>query len=409
MKKYDFSQYSDKIIKPGLERIKLFLRKLGNPQDKFSSILVGGTNGKGSTVSYLYHLLNASGVKVGAYLSPHLIQLRERIKIPERLEEEDIEDVLAELEKKSQKWKVDLSPFELFTAAVFMVFQNLGIDLAILEVGMGGRWDATNVTDPIASLVVSVGMDHTRYLGRNIEAIACEKFLIARPGKPLIVGLLPLPALRVFRDMGTGRGVPIDEYQRGFTVIPETKGFCYVGYRVIPHLLTGMEGRHQWVNAALAIRTLEVLEMPLVRAAQALKETKLPGRFQVEEFKGVTLVLDVAHNPLALETLIGALKERFPKRPLWVVFQLLRDKPYKEMVKLLERNFERFFHVPLDLGGRGLKDKEVVGRGIDGVRKREEWLSLLERAREQGAVLVVTGCFGVVKEVNKWLHGNGSF
>jgi len=409
LKKYDFSQYSDGIIKPGLERIKIFLKKLGNPQNRFFSILVGGTDGKGSTVSYLYHLLNASGVKVGAYLSPHLIHIKERMKIPERVEEEDIEDVLAELERKSRKWKVDLSPFELFTAAVFMVFQNLGIDLAILEVGMGGRWDATNVTDPIASLVVSVGMDHTRYLGRNIEAIACEKFLIARPGKPLIVGLLPLPALRVFRDMGTGRGVPIDEYQRGFTVIPETKGFCYVGYRVIPHLLTGMEGRHQWVNAALAIRTLEVLRMPLVKVAPVLKETRLPGRFQVEEFKGVTLVLDVAHNPLALESLIGALEKRFPKRPLWAVFQLLRDKPYEEMTELLRRKFKRLFHVPLDLGGRGLKDREVIVKGIDNIKEREEWLSLLERARKKGAVLVVTGCFGIVKEVYKWFHGNGSF
>ncbi len=408
MKKYYFSHYSDGIVKPGLGRIKIFLRKLGNPQKRFSSILVGGTNGKGSTVSYLYRLFNASGVRVGAYLSPHLLHIEERVKVPEGVEEKDIEDVFVELERKSQKWNTDLSPFELFTAAVFMVFQNLGIDLAILEVGMGGRWDATNVTDPIASLVVSLGIDHTRYLGRNIEAIAQEKFLIARPERPLVTGVLPLPALRVFREMGKNKRVVLDEYQVDFTFMPERKGFCYIGDKLVPHLLTGMEGRHQWINAALAIRTLEVLGIPSGKVAPVLKETRLPGRFQVEEFEGVTLVLDVAHNPLALETLIMALKNRFPERPLWAVFQFLRDKPHKEMTGLLRREFRGFFHVPLDLEGRGLKDREITEKEIDNIKEKEEWLSLLERAHKKRAVLVVTGCFGVVREVYKWLHGNGS-
>ena len=409
MKKYDFSQYSDGIIKPGLNRIEIFLRKLGNPQKRFSTIIVGGTNGKGSTVSYLYRLLSASGVRVGAYLSPHLLHIKERIKVPERVEDKDIEGVFVELKKKSHRWSIDLSPFELFTAAVFVIFQNMGVDLAILEVGMGGRWDATNVTNPMASLVVSLGIDHTKYLGRTIEAIAHEKFFIARSGKPMIIGLLPLPALRVFRELGTDQGVLFDEYGKDFVIIPEAEGFCYAGNGIIPHLKTGMEGRHQWINATLAIRTLELLGMPLGDVTPILRETQLPGRFQVEEFEGVTLVLDVAHNPLALEALTETLRRRFPEKPIWAVFQFLRDKPHREMLTFLRREFRGLFHAPLDLEGRGLKDGEITGEGINNIKTKRDWLFLLERAQKKGAVIVATGCFGVVREVHKWLHGNGLY
>ncbi len=409
MENLKFNQYSDSVIKPGIERIKFFLAKLGNPQNAFSSILIGGTNGKSSTACYLYELLAASGIETGVFLSPHLLQFQERVKATRGFSLEELKGLMNDLGKCSRRWGIDLSPFELLTASVLELFKYMGIELAVLEVGMGGRWDATNVTDPLVSLVVSVGMDHTLYLGSSIEAIAWEKFHIARPGKSLIIGAFPLPGLSVFRGMSREWGVTLHELQKDFFFLPEEGGgFCYVGRKVLPHLVAGMRGDYQMINVAMALRAMEVLGMALKGVAPVIGRTRLPGRFQVEECYGVTLVFDVAHNPSALSLLIGEVKKCFPKRPLWAVFQLLRDKPYREMISLLRRGFERLIHLPLDLGGRGLGGDEAMVGGIERIQGRKEWTTVVNSARHENAVVVITGCFGVVREVFTWLRGNGS-
>ena len=405
-----FIQYSDRIVKPGLGRIKIFLRKLGDPQKKFATILVGGTNGKGSTVSYLYHMLNALGVRVGGYLSPHLNSLRERVMIPQSCAQEwELESFIEELQSKALRWGIDLSPFELLTAAVFVIFNNCSIDLAVMEVGMGGRWDATNVSDPVASIIVSLGMDHTQYLGHSLSAIALEKLPIARRGRPLVLGNIPLEGLKAIREGNRAIGAVFHEWQKDFFAMGcAGEGFCYVGDGVFSPLRLKLEGQHQWINASIALRTMEVLGFPLTAGVlRALQGTWLPGRMQMEVVKGVPVVFDVAHNPLALKTLLGSLRSRFPERPLWAFFQLLKDKPWQDALKLILGGFERTFFLNLTYEDRGLLYSHLVTYGsVEGfIRGREDWEGLLQEARDEGAVMVFTGSFGAVKEGMLWVAG----
>ncbi len=403
----EIAQYSDTIVKPGLKRIKVFLTKLGNPQKKFATILVGGTNGKGSTVSYLYHMLNAIGIKVGGYLSPHLTSLNERILIPGSSPWE-LKSLMKELESKALHWGMDLSPFELLTSAVFVLFNNYSIDLAIMEVGMGGRWDATNVSHPVASIIVSLGLDHTQYLGHTLSAIALEKLPIGRKGRPLLLGNIPLGGLRAFREGNGALGAVLQEWQRDFFVLEhKEQGFCYVGDQVVSPLVLKLEGRHQWINASLALRTMEVLGFPLTRQAlDALQRVWLPARMQVKEVGGVPVVFDVAHNPLALRVLLESLPLRFPERPLWVFFQLLKDKPWQEALKLLLGGFERAFFVDLPRGGREVPGSWIMAFDqVEFVKGRDEWDLLFQEARDRGAVVVFTGSFGMVREGMRWVDG----
>ena len=405
-----FTQYSDTIIKPGLERIKFFLTKLGNPQNRFTTILVGGTNGKGSTVSFLYSMLRSLGVKVGAYLSPHIHSLEERVLLPEE-EKGELKGLLEEMKAKAQGWGIDLSPFELLTSAIFVLFSNCELDLAVLEVGLGGRWDATNVSNPIASVIVSLGIDHTQYLGSTLASIAREKLLIARKGIPLVLGDIPVEGLRVLKEGGRALGARIHEWQLDFFVLGEgSEGFCYVGEKVIPSLKLKLEGPHQRVNASLALRTMEVLGFSLTPPSlAALQETWLPGRMQVETVDGVPVVFDVAHNPLALKALVDGLGRRFGNRPLWAVFKLLKDKPWGEAIKIILEGFERLFFLETP----SQDDREVPKVQLEGslplksVASKEDWEKVMEEARKEGAVVVFTGSFRAVREGLDWLAGRG--
>ena len=404
-----FAQYSDRIIKPGLERLKSFLNKLGNPQNKFNTVLVGGTNGKGSTVAFLFHMLSALGLKTGGYLSPHLFNLEERVllSVPGAKE---LPRIFEEMEKKSLDWKIELTPFELLTASIFVLFNNCGIDLAILEVGMGGRWDATNVTSPLVSIITSLGLDHTQFLGSTITTIAEEKFPIARQERPLILGNIPLTGLKVLREEGKSLETKTYEWGKDFFAIGRDRDFCYVGDHIVPHIALAMEGSHQWVNASLALKAVELLGLPVNGCVvEGLKRAWLPGRMQVEEVKGVSVVLDVAHNPLALGVLIGGLRKRFGNRPVWVFLRLLKDKPWREFLKVAQKAFEKvyFLEVARD-DDRALSPTSAlveVGMEPRVFSFERQGKRILEKARKEEAVLVFTGSFGAVKEAMSWLNG----
>jgi len=403
-----FIQYSDRIIKPGLERIKFFLAKLGNPQKKFNTILVGGTNGKGSTVSFLFHTLQAQGVKVGAYLSPHLYRLEERILLsaPKSYQ---LTAVVAEMERMATKWNIELSPFELLTSAVFVLFSNCGIELALLEVGMGGRWDATNITSPLVSIITSLGLDHTQYLGPDLASIAMEKFHIARKGRPLILGNIPQKGLKVLRQKGRALGAFIFEWNKDFFSLDRgPKEFCYVGDGVVPEVRLSMEGDHQRINASLALRTLEALKFPINGGVlRGLMKTWLPGRMQIEEVEGVPVILDVAHNLLALQVFISFVRRRFVNRPIWAFLRLLQDKPWMDLLKTALENFEEvyFLEIPDDDGREVSIALVPDGIPVKPLNLRRQGIEILERAKEMKAVLVFTGSFGAVREALNWVNG----
>lgn len=304
-------------IKLGLERILTLCDVLGNPEKKFPSIIVAGTNGKGSTCAFLESILRRNGMKVGLYTSPHLIDVKERIQINRGLiSEDDFTKTCKDLEsviKPNQR----PTYFEFLTGIAFKYFADQKIDIAVLEVGLGGRFDSTNVLTPVVSVITRIGMDHQKYLGDTIEKIAFEKAGIIKKGVPVVT---------------------IDQKQEAMDVIrrvaDENESMLHV---VSPNEIRwplGLLGRHQLENAALAFRAAEIVNPAIANIKEALLDTKWPGRLEVVS-KDPLVVLDGAHNPNGAESLAKFLKENYKDRRKIIMLGIMSDKDIDGIIKPL--------------------------------------------------------------------------
>ncbi len=329
-------------IKLGLDTMRLLLRRLGDPQRRFRAFHIGGTNGKGSTAAMTAAILQHAGLCVGLYTSPHLIDFRERICVNGCLiSEEQVTELLCRLRRASQD---DLHPtfFEMTTAMAFLHFAESGVDTAVLEVGMGGRFDATNVIEqPLACAVTTIGLDHQEYLGRTEEAIACEKGGIIKPAVPIIIGRMGEEAKAVLRRIASDRSALLWELNKDFSIdeIPvgqfEYRGATHVWTR----LTCGLDGRHQWDNAACALALLEAaggMEGRVTEAAihRGLHTVSWEGRLE-RVHESPTVLLDGAHNPHAAHALahyLSEFKARYPNTRIILVWGMMRDKDHREFV-----------------------------------------------------------------------------
>ena len=348
-----------------LEHMRVLLQALGHPEKKFPSVLIAGTNGKGSTAATLASILRASGLKTGLYTSPHLIRINERIRISsEEIEDDDFArlhgevDKLAEslVERSELPWHPSF--FEMMTAIAFTHFARERVDVAVLEVGMGGRLDATNVVDPLVSVITDISLDHQKYLGNTVSEIAREKAGIIRHGGTVVT----LPQQPAANDVignaileldATGISAvayvpPVSPASTQY-VLPSGKTAevrsCYplevMGRQIV--VKTPLVGRHQLRNVALAIAAAEQISkkgLPGITAEsieRGIRETAWPGRFQVLESgdQWPEIVLDVAHNPAGAWALRSALSQRYDDRPLIFVFAAMRDKAISEMAEIL--------------------------------------------------------------------------
>ncbi|MEO8575650.1 MAG: folylpolyglutamate synthase/dihydrofolate synthase family protein [Gemmatimonadales bacterium] len=324
----------------GLERTFAFLELLGNPHEKIKTFHVAGTNGKGSVVATLYALLRSKNLSVGRYMSPHLIDFRERIVIDDAMVDEKY--VVDFLERWSpQAEELGATFFEITTAMAFDFFASRNVDIAVIETGLGGRLDSTNVIKPIVAGITSIAIEHTAYLGKTEGEIAREKAGIFKPGIPSVIG-----------DMSTNARVAIYESaaEHGVAaVVDSTRLFKTTDVRVAAHgtsftirqggesarLTTGLVGAAQASNAAVALAMLRSAGAPwsvsLEEAAQVLPSVLLPGRFQLRG----NYILDVAHNPDGVRSLVATLKQVKPAEPLTVVVGVLKDKDWRQMLSLL--------------------------------------------------------------------------
>lgn len=335
-------------VKLGLDAERALLAALGSPESSFPSILVGGTNGKGSVAGMLDAILGRAGHRVGLYTSPHLIRPNERVRIA-------AEDVsTADLGRHLQATRAAIqdalaagalpahpSFFEVLTAAALRAFREAAVQVAVLEVGLGGRLDATNVVDAVTSVIVTVDLDHTDRLGTSLQQIAREKAGIVRPLRPLVTGVGQPEALAVLREVcDKGRSELIDARTdaelvvRGdgaFTVT--TKHESYDGLRC------NLPGRHQMENARVAILALEALSGELgwsVRpdaVREGLSAVRWPGRLQCVR-SAPPLLLDGAHNPAGARTLSDYLRGQEGPRPV-LVFATLKDKDAASILNIL--------------------------------------------------------------------------
>ena len=425
-----------------LAHMRVLLRAMSHPEQSFPSGLIAGTNGKGSTAATLASILHASGLKTGLYTSPHLIRINERIRINgEAISDEDFAGLHGEVDAVAGQlvehgdlpWHPSF--FEMMTAIAFAYFARAKVDIAVLEVGMGGRLDATNVVEPLISVITDISLDHQKFLGDTVEQIAREKVGIIRRGG--IVVTLPQQAeandvigntildLEAVGVSAVQYVPPVSPGSTDYRVQSAGQNQRHVFGSRYPLQVMGQEilvetqlaGRHQLRNVALAIAATEELAKkglaaPITPASieQGIRETRWPGRFEVVPANGDSpeIVLDVAHNPAGAWALRSALSERYGDRPLVFVFGAMRDKAISEMTEILFPLASRVIATsPQNPRSASAEEIQKAGsrtgaeiEAIAGVG------SALERARAAAgpdAVLVVTGSIYLVGEAMRIL------
>ncbi len=346
-----------------LAHMRVLLGALGEPQAKFKSVLIAGTNGKGSTAATLSSILVAGEHKTALYTSPHLVRVNERIRINGvEISDSDFSRAYDRVERVASslvaEGKLPWHPsfFEMLTAMAFLHFADAEVEVAVLEVGMGGRLDATNVVEPTVAVITDISLDHQKFLGNSIAEIASEKAGIIHPGG-LLVTLPQHPAANdVIGKAAMQRGATaVSAVQYVPPVSPGTEDTPWdqrhAGSRNrYPLNVMGREitvdsplpGRHQLRNIALAIAAAEQLSNSGVTVTpeaieRGIRETRWPGRFQVitGEQGRPEIVLDVAHNPAGAWALRAALSERYPDRRITLLFAVLRDKAVGEIAEIL--------------------------------------------------------------------------
>lgn len=340
-------------IEWGLERTRSMLSALDDPQESFEFYHVGGTNGKGSVCLLTGALLSAAGLRTGLYLSPHMIRFAERVRVPPdrrpappELLEECAERVAPLADRAGA------SRFEAITVLGFLALAEEGVEAACVEVGLGGRLDATNVLAPRAAAVVTVALDHADFLGGTLEEVAREQAGILKPDVPAVAGRCPPEAAAVIADRARNVGAPLHRLGRDarvedVEVSPAPRSgtrFRYVSSRRPEglDLTVPLAGSHQADNAALALLMMEAAgpEIGDDGARRALEQVRHPGRLQLIRREGLWL-LDVAHNPSAVEAVLRSLGEMRVPRPRVGVISVLRDKDWPAMVDRLAEEMDR--------------------------------------------------------------------
>lgn len=321
----------------GLDRIQAACDALGRPQGAYPVVHVAGTNGKGSTSAMLAAALGAAGLRVGLYTSPHLLHFRERIRIDGApISEAALDASMQRLWAAGDfvREPAQLSYFETATALAFDAFAHAGVEIAVVEVGLGGRLDATNVggKDLRAAVISRVAQDHASFLGRDLGAIAREKGAIARAGRPLVLGPQRPEAREALVALARDVGAELVDVETETSLIPTPQGLAYRGPRwELQGIRLGLLGPHQIENAHLALATLERMDVAPEAARQGLAEARWPGRLQVVSEAPLTVV-DGAHNPDAAAALAAAWRELWPDRRPHLVFGALGDKDWPPML-----------------------------------------------------------------------------
>lgn len=393
-------------MKFGLERTRALLGALGAPEARLRAFHVAGTNGKGSVCVTLDRLLQRRGLRVGCYTSPHLVDFRERITVDgAQITENEVVSLLHLAQPAAER--LGATFFELTTAMAFRYFSDRAVDVAVVETGLGGRLDSTNVIDPLAAAVTSVGMDHTEYLGTSLEAIATEKAGIFKPGRPAIIGerspaISAHLAARAVESGASPVTVVRDEWRiSGVSVAPAGTSFTLASPSGRCDLTTPLLGEHQAANLATALAALTAAgpayTLPLEQVTSALAGVAVAGRAH----RVGRWIFDVAHNPAAARALAQLIRAGGLPAPSVAVLAVLADKDWRGVIDELAPVVHSFVmtQAPSAPAGRvwqpAQAERYARGRGLDATTEEslENALGVAERA---GAAALVTGSFHTV-------------
>ena len=408
----------------GLERMEELLALRGNPHLKLKVIHIGGTNGKGSTIAFLKKMLEKLGLRVGVFSSPYLIHYTDQISINgESIPEARLEALMADyqslLEGESATNLQGTTEFEIITAIAYDYFASEQVDVAIMEVGMGGLLDSTNVCQPILTGITTIGLDHVALLGDSLEAIAEQKAGIIKQGIPLVTGRIAPEALTVIDRIAEGKDAPILTYGVDYQVghqksVMTGEVFDYTSSLRQGHFQTGLLGLHQIENAGMAIALLDNFCQEEGRElasnhllAQALEETSWPGRLEIVSREPL-MILDGAHNPHAIKALVATLQERFADYHKEILFTCIKTKALEDMLDLLGTMPD------IELTLTHFDDSRATDESVlkEAAKSRnlsyQDWQDFLEqkltdKKEEKKTVRIVTGSLYFLSQVRAYL------
>jgi len=396
-----------------LERVALALKNLGDPHERFASVHIAGTNGKGSVAAMLHAVLSAAGYRVGLYTSPHLVSFTERIRVgATEIAEDDVVALAREIRTAATVRGIELTFFEFVTVMAFLHFARCRVDLAVVEVGLGGRLDATNVLDPAAAVVTTIGLDHQEFLGDTIESIAREKAGIIKPGRPVIVGNVSDQARAVLAATAAEVGAPALWLGRDFCG-SATSRFRYSGCGAeFDDLVLPLRGRHQRDNAAIAIAAAMQLRnrfvIPDAAIRRGISEVRWPGRLDVVQTHPL-VVVDGAHNVDGVSALVNELPNITGGRDVHLLFGVMRDKRWQPMVEVLGPHVAHVAVAPT-LPPRG-EDPAVLAQSfarhcrVSIASSPLQGLEALLNAAGEDDVLLVAGSLFLVGEIFPYFLG----
>ncbi|KEF33810.1 folylpolyglutamate synthase [Deinococcus sp. RL] len=388
---------------PGLERVRALLARLDSPQRGFQTVLVGGTNGKGSTAASLAAMLTASGTRTGLFTSPHLTRFSERFVVGgQECPAPQIEEALGQVRPHAEA--VGATFFEIVTALGALLFAEAGVEVAVMEVGLGGRLDATNALEPVLSVITTVALDHTEILGETLEAIAAEKAGILRPGRPAVTGVPPAlwPQLE-------GQGAALWALGREVQVEARSQGWAGWTLRVeLPgaalDLQTPLLGEHGAANAALAAAAAWRLGVGEAAIRAGAAGVVWPGRLEVVPWRGGRVLLDGAHNPAGAQALAAALRS-LGAAPLPLVFGASSGKDVAGVASALREVAAEVILTRARLSPRALSPQELAphftGLPVRFAGSPAEALALLP----PGGSAAVCGSLYLIGEVRPLLLG----
>ena len=407
----------------GLERMVELLALRGNPHLKLKVIHIGGTNGKGSTIAFLKNLLEKMGLRVGVFSSPYLIHYTDQISINgESIPEARLESLMADyrllLEGEHDQALQGTTEFEIITAIAYDYFASEQVDVAIMEVGMGGLLDSTNVCQPILTGITTIGLDHVALLGDSLEAIAEQKAGIIKQGVPLVTGHIVPEALSVIDQIAKAKQASRlaygEDYQVSHQESVETgEIFDYSSSVRQGRFQTGLLGLHQIENAGMALALLDSYcketgqELPdNALVAQALEETSWPGRLEVVSREPL-MILDGAHNPHAIKALLATLKERFTDYQKEILFTCIKTKALEDLLDLLETLSNTKITLTHFEDSRATDEKVLKEMADSRNLNYQSWQEFLDKKlsenEEKKTVRIITGSLYFLAQVRAYL------
>ncbi|MDC3415676.1 bifunctional folylpolyglutamate synthase/dihydrofolate synthase [Aquibacillus salsiterrae] len=400
-------------IKPGLSRMEAMLKALGNPEKRIKAVHLAGTNGKGSTLAFMKQSLIESGYKVGSFTSPH-IDLLDHIKVnDETINQASVVSLTNQLipivELLDQSGDTP-TEFEILVVLAISFMAQEKVDIGLFEAGMGGREDSTNCINPILTIITTIGLDHTTFLGESIKAIAYHKAGIIKKNVPVIIGEIGALAFEEINKEATLKDAPLLRYSVDFTVKEANPDqFTFSTQNVSLPLAISLKGSHQVHNAALACMGLLQLrklgfKVEDESVKQGMKHTLNPGRFEIMNRKPV-VVLDGAHNMEGIESFICTINKYYPLQKKKIVFAAFKDKPIEKMVGRLEEEFDNVILTTFDHPRAATVEELISFSKRYDTQSSKDWKELLNSLLidNDDVVLCLTGSLYFIELTRSYL------